>query len=82
MTRNATLSIDETVLRKARVLAARRGLSVSALLREQILRLVGDDEAYEAARGEVFRRWDAGATHLGGGALPAREEAHDRAGLR
>lgn len=82
MTRNITLSMDDAVLRKARVLAARRGLSISALLRDELLRLVTDDEAYEAARQEVFRRWETGGAHLGGVALPTRDEVHDRAGLR
>lgn len=82
MTRNITLSMDDAVLRKARVLAARRGVSISALLRDELLRLVTDDEAYEAARQEVFSRWEAGGAHLGGGALPPRDKVNDRAGLR
>ena len=81
MARNITLALDEETLHKARVLAARRNLSVSALLREEILRLVSRGDAYELARDAARRRLERGS-RLGGGPLPRREELHDRAGLR
>jgi predicted transcriptional regulator len=81
MQRNITLTLDEDVIRKARVLAARRNRSVSALLREEISRLVAEDEAYETAKRAALERLERG-THLGGGPLPSRDELHDRAGLR
>ena len=81
MRRNITLAVDEDLIRKARVLAARRSRSVSALLREELTRLVSDDQAYEAAKQAALERLQRGA-HLGGGPLPARDELHDRAGLR
>jgi hypothetical protein len=46
MQRNITLALDDDLIRKAKVLAARRNLSVSALLREELYRLVSEDEAY------------------------------------
>jgi plasmid stability protein len=81
MTRNITLALDEEILRKARVLAARRNRSVSALLREELTRLVSEDEAYEAAKTLALNRLARG-THLGGEPLPSREALYDRAGLR
>lgn len=81
MSRNITLALDEETLRKARLLAARRNLSVSALLREEIHRLVARGDAYEAAHEEARRRLERGS-RLGGGPLPRREELHDRPGLR
>jgi plasmid stability protein len=81
MTRNITLTLDDEVIQKARVLAARRNRSVSALLREELTRLVTEDEAYETAKRAAFERLARG-THLGGGLLPSREELHDRANLR
>ena len=81
MRRNITLSMDEELLRRARVLAARRNQSVSALLREELARLVAEDQAYDAAREAALERLRRG-THLGGGPRSAREELHDRAGLR
>lgn len=81
MGRNITLNLDEDVIQGARVLAARRGTSVSALLRAEIERLVREDRAYDAAREAALRRLKKGS-HLGGGPLPSREELHDREDLR
>lgn len=79
--RNITLSLDEEVLRKTKVLAARRDQSVSALLRDELARLVSAEEAYEAAKQAALERLRRGS-HLGGGPLPSRAELHDRASLR
>ena len=81
MQRNITLTFDDEILRKARVLAARRNRSISALLREELSRLVSEDEAYETAKRAALERLERGV-HLGGGPLPSRDELHDRAGLR
>ena len=81
MQRNITLTLDEELIHKARVLAARRNRSVSALLRDELSRLVAEDDAYESAKRAALKRLERGA-HLGGGPLPARDELHDRAGLR
>ena len=81
MQRNITLTLDDELISKARVVAARRNRSVSALLREELCRLVTEDDAYETAKRAALERLKRG-THLGGGSLPSREELHDRAGLR
>jgi predicted transcriptional regulator len=81
MSRNITLALDEETLRKARILAAGRNQSVSALLREELHRLVARGDTYDAAHAAARRRLERGA-RLGGGPLPTREELHDRAGLR
>jgi len=80
-TRNITLSIDEATLQEARVLAAQRGISVSAFLRSEIARLVESNRSYAAARDAALRRLRQGSS-LGGGTLPSREKLHDRAGVR
>jgi predicted transcriptional regulator len=76
--RNITVTLDEDLIRKVRMLAARRNRSISALLREELSRLVAEDEAYAAARRAALERLRRGA-HLGGGPLPARDELHERA---
>ena len=81
MQRNITLTLDDELIHKARVLAARRNRSISALLREELSRLVSEDEAYETAKRAALERLERG-THLGGGPLPSRGELHDRASLR
>lgn len=51
---NLTLQLEvETVLR-AKVLAARRGTSVSALVARTLDRMVEEDERYEAARSRAM----------------------------
>jgi 16S rRNA U516 pseudouridylate synthase RsuA-like enzyme len=50
MTRNITLALDEGILREARVLAAHQGLSVSGLLRRQLVHLVENERGYAKAR--------------------------------
>lgn len=81
MARNLTLALDEDTVRKVRVVAARRGLSVSALIREELARLAREHDEYQAARDAARSRITAGQ-RLGGGPLPSREELHDRTDLR
>jgi hypothetical protein len=79
--RYITISIDQDILREARVLAAERDMSVSAFLRAELVRLVEDQRGYKRARASALRRLARGQS-LGGGRLPKREELHDRAALR
>lgn len=79
--RNITLTLDAETLREARVLAAERGLSVSAFLRAELAGLVERQRGYTQARDAALSRLRRGSS-LGGGKLPAREELHDRAALR
>lgn len=79
--RNITLTLDEETLREARVLAAQRGLSVSAFLRTELAGLVERQRGYLKARDSAVRRLRRGHS-LGGGPLPTRNELHDRAKLR
>jgi hypothetical protein len=81
MGRNITLSFDDEILHEAKILAAQQGLSVSAFLRRELSRLVEDQRGFVKARDASIRRLIHG-TSLGGGALPARGELHDRAKLR
>jgi hypothetical protein len=47
---NLTVHLDAAVIRRARVVAAKRGTSVSALVARQLEALVEDDERYDMAR--------------------------------
>jgi predicted transcriptional regulator len=75
MQRNITLTLDDDLIQKARVLATRRNRSLSALLREELSRLV--DEAHETAKRAALERLERGS-HLGGSPLPSRDELYDR----
>lgn len=79
--RNITLSLDENTLREARVLAAHRGMSVSAFLRNELAKLVESHRVYSKARGSAVRRLQKGLS-LGGVVPHTRDELHDRAKLR
>lgn len=81
MQRNITLTLDDELILKVRILASRRNRSVSAMLREELSRLVAEDEAYEVAKRIALKRLERGA-HLGGGPLPSRDELHERGHLR
>lgn len=74
---NVTVSLSQQTLRKARILAARRGSSISGLLSEQIEVLVGEEEAYERAERQATTLLDHGF-HLGGVIRASRDEWHDR----
>ena len=74
---NITLSLTQQTLRKAKILAARRGSSISGLLAEQIEILVGQDEAYDRAERQAMALLDQGF-HLGGAIRVKRDEWHER----
>jgi hypothetical protein len=74
---NITISLSRQVLRKAKILAARRETSISSLLAQQIESLVGEDEAYERAERQAAALLDAGF-HMGGLIRARRDELHAR----
>ena len=73
---NLTVQMDRELIRKARVLAAKKGTSVSGLVATELERLVGDEEAYDAARRSALQFLEKGF-HLGGKRV-SREELHER----
>lgn len=74
---NVTVSLNQQTLRKAKILAARRGSSISGLLAQQIEILVGEEEAYERAERQATALLDQGF-HLGGAIRASRDEWHER----
>lgn len=60
MKSNVTLRLDSDLLREAKVLAARKGTSVSRLMAEQLEGLVREDREYERARRRALARLDRG----------------------
>ncbi len=78
---NITLSLDQDVIRKARLLSARKSTSVSKLLSEELERLVRDHDRYEQAKRSARAALKKGY-HLGGRIKAKRDELHDRQGLR
>jgi hypothetical protein len=78
---NITLSLSAVTLKKARVLAAERGTSVSGLLTQQIEDLVGKNDSYQRAKASALARLRSGFT-FGKIEHMTREEMHDRKSAR
>ncbi len=74
---NVTIRLDRKTIQSAKILAARRSTSLSALLASQIERLVGEDENYESSKGRALALLDKGF-HLGGKVRASRDELHER----
>jgi hypothetical protein len=81
MTRsNLTLQLDTDVIRRARIVAAKRGTSVSALAAIQLVELVDEDERVEQARERAQAILEKAVPR--GGRSWTRDELHDRQALR
>ena len=76
---NITVQLDKETIHKAKVLAAKRGTSVSGLLASELERLVGDDESYEAARRSALAFLENGF-ELGGDVPPTSLPAFGQLG--
>ena len=74
---NVTISLSRHILKKAKILAARRETSISGLLAQEIESLVGEEEAYERAERQALALLDKGF-HLGGVVRATRDELHER----
>lgn len=74
---NVTISLSRDVLRKARILAARRETSISGLLAQEMESLVENEEAYDRAARQALALMDKGF-HLGGVIRARRDELHER----
>jgi hypothetical protein len=81
MKQNITISVEKSLVRKARVLAAQRGASISAMLAQELTRIADRESEYELARRRALARLSA-PFRLGGQKPLPREALHDRANLR
>jgi hypothetical protein len=73
---NLTVSLDRDTIRKAKILAAKRGTSVSGLVAAQLRETVEEDDRYQSARRAALELLDRGF-HLGGHRLN-RDGLHER----
>lgn len=73
---NLTVQLDAAVIRRARIVAAKRGTSVSALVARELDELVAADARYEEAWQRAIELM-AGATARGGRTWE-RSELHER----
>ena len=77
---NLTLQLDAEVIRRARIVAAKRGTSVSALAAAQLIALVDEDERVQQARGRAEAILNKAAPR--GGRAWTRDDLHDRQAFR
>lgn len=73
---NLTVQLEEEVVRRARIVAARRGTSVSQLVARELTDLVEEDARYEDARRRAAQLLEAAAPR--GGRSWTRDELHER----
>jgi len=79
---NLTITIDERLLKQARMRALEDGTSVNALLRAYLERYAGAGQAAEALAGFARLARRSAATSGPLGRTWTRDELHDRTGLR
>jgi len=77
MKQNITLSLEKDLLRKAKLLAAKKEISVTKLLSEQLTKVISEDDGYEVAKKRALTVLRKGL-HLGGRITAEREELHER----
>lgn len=77
---NLTLQMDAEVIRRARIVAAKRGMSVSSLAATRLKELVDEDERVELARARAEAILKKAARR--GGRDWTRDELHAREALR
>ncbi len=77
MRQNITLAIEKEILKKVKILAAKRDISISKLMAEQLAEAIAKDDQYETAKNRAVARLKKGF-HLGGRILAKREDLHER----
>lgn len=77
VTRNITLSLPDEVVRRAKVLAAQRDTSVSALVASLLEHLVGDAAPYDELWAQEEAMMAEGVLRVGG-VTWSRDDLHER----
>lgn len=77
MKRNLTIQLDEAIIEKARVVAAKRSISISRLISEEIERIAAKENSWQVAKRKALIQLNH-PFHLGGKALPPRQDFHTR----
>jgi hypothetical protein len=75
--RNLTVQLDEDVIRRVRVVAAKRGTSLSRLVAQQLEELADADERYEESWRIARETMENAAAH-GGPRTWNRDDLYDR----
>ncbi|MGH9756722.1 MAG: hypothetical protein ACRD4M_03225 [Candidatus Acidiferrales bacterium] len=74
---NVTITLDRQTVRKAKILAAKHGTSISGLLANQVELLIGEEESYARAESGALALLSQGF-HFGGLIRATRDDWHER----
>jgi hypothetical protein len=77
MKQNITVQLDQTVIKEAKVIAAKRSTSLSKFLAEEIRKIASQESTYDKDKELALKRLKNGYS-LGGARLPKREELYTR----
>jgi len=77
MKQNVTLSIEKEIIKKGKVVAARKDTSISRMLADLLKSMVENDERYEAAKRSALQLLKKGF-RLGGKISWKREDLYER----
>jgi hypothetical protein len=76
--KNITLAIDETILEKARIVAAEKKTTVNAMVREFLAEIASRDDRREKARRALLELMRTSQGRMRSDFKFDREETHDR----
>lgn len=77
MKQNITLSIEEDIIKKGKLIAAQKGTSLSKMLNDHLKQTIGREKHYEAAKRSALHALKNGF-HLGGKITWRREGLYER----
>jgi hypothetical protein len=75
--KNVTLTLDEETHRAARIAAAEKGISLSALVRQQLIELVGNKHSHQSSLKRAFSAMDR-VSKFSASNRASRAEVHER----
>jgi predicted transcriptional regulator len=74
---NLTLKLDTALVRALKIVAAKRGSSISALVRNNLEQIVNEEDEYQRAKRRAIARMEEGWA-LGWQKPKSRDELHER----
>jgi hypothetical protein len=77
MKQNVTLSIEKDLLKKGKIIAARKEISLSKMLSEELEKMIEEAEHYEICKRKALANLKEGFP-LGGIISSSREDLHER----
>ena len=77
MKQNITISLEKDLIKKGKIIASKKEISLNRLLRDFLKRVVEEEELYELSKKKALNILNKGL-HLGGKITCSREKLHER----